>query len=1348
MIDTSNENLNKQFEKLQKQIEDLEKRDEKLLEESENLKNRVLLTVLELAVANITKSGTSWADFIKKSAFFYKYKFSETLIILSTKPNATACGELKFWKNLNAKINTDAVEIPLVDLSTGNIRYVYDISDTNSNYKLWQADKSLINIDDLNKRIEDSIKKELNSIPSSSIKEKYISFLTDSLKLSVYSRCGYDTSEINNDFSFVKQLDKNQYYSFNSTQKIIHRNLKNILTYIEKNFPLSLFAYLTKTKGLDADIVQQLINDGSIKQNIEGNATFQIFAPLSEMLAGDIMTTGYSFKVNPTEENPKEAIFFENPIQLLSYYSLHKDTKSLLVSLSGIDNVAADNIILQTMEDYSLEPKSCYISPDNDEPGIRFAEHMKDKYGVSVHSITDDDLFKKYSNSKIKDWNNLLFAEKNSALVPNEQGIIGNITFKYIKNKIFRKLHTEIALKVAAEFMSNDIKFSGKINADKTTLTVSKADIKMVNSIIDRLSKNVVLDEKAAEIPKESKIATKDKVEVDEQSKYAFLDNLKVNDYITFDNHIWRITALNDAGIIINNINIDEYVLDLDFSSIDQDWKSLFKYEIDRGKGIKYLPIGEKMEHNIKLYKMGDFYEAFNEDAFLLARYFNLNTVKKTFDNKSIPMVGIPYHSLESYIYRLKDNNIGVSLDDYNNFLSEHKLNEESVINDPNNEFITTDEILNNVPDNSITIDKQKQKNEEKSEQKFIQSDNTQINLFDYSSNTDTDNKTVSDLIENTAFSTLKEKHNFSQETEKLIDRIERQMRINNIQIFSIDILQLPIFRDTYGALERIDKRYFNGHLEDISKELNQYLSNINNGELSQDSIDSIKFSVNFTENSILQKFINDNEISFALGNAILKYLDTKADVEYDGGYDKTDFVIDAVVNGKNFNYEGRFDIGSEYKNGYDGLIGHIEEYYKYQLEENPNNLTPEELNNCRDIINTLVPFLKKNEQMTLAEQKIFEDFCANNPIEDNTIIANENQEQVNNKNTYEFEYRLLQRLKQDCDYFLGAGNRYEGHLWAGNVQDQIKKMRELYDIVPEKPEWLLKQDIDHYAENMLTMAERNNFVITNNELGQGSAKEKFHNNIEAIKVLKNCEEENRIATPEEREILSRYVGWGGLADAFDERKWANEYKELKELLTPEDYAAARSSTLNAHYTSPAIIKAIYNGLDNMGFKHGKILEPAMGIGNFFGAIPENMKNSKLYGVELDTLSGRIAKQLYPDANIQIKGFEKTAFQSNFFDVAIGNVPFGNYKIYDNDFKKGDLIHDYFFKKSLDKVRPGGVVAFITSKGTLDKKDSSVRQYLAERAELLGAVRLPNNAFANANTEVTSDIIFLQKRDG
>lgn len=536
-------------------------------------------------------------------------------------------------------------------------------------------------------------------------------------------------------------------------------------------------------------------------------------------------------------------------------------------------------------------------------------------------------------------------------------------------------------------------------------------------------------------------------------------------------------------------------------------------------------------------------------------------------------------------------------------------------------------------------------------------------------------------------------------------------------------------------------------------------------------------------------------------------------------------------------------------------------------------------------------------------------------------------------------DYRLLSRLKADCDYFLGAGGRAEKHLWAGNVREQIAKMRELYDALPEKPEWLTMEDIDRYAQRMeppyevvvyhhfengfdeqldyqtLAKAEqaaqkyvagtmegedsfaydgagiydlyerkwlrvygdfpderaieqaaqamaaeeqqekdgparteadepapseelvgkevtldghrfmvervsdlsddvtlrdltfegnvgfpisrvekvarvrrllqeqeqaqpqkeeslppppkrprreritfttlhpeaprdqRHDFRITDDALGHGTPSEKYAANAAAIRTLKQIEAEERLATPEEQEILSRYVGWGGLADCFEET--SPHYEELKSLLDSEEYAAARASTLTAFYTPPVVIRGIYKALAQMGFTQGNILEPSCGTGNFLGLLPAEMAGSKAYGVELDSISGRIAGQLYQNASISVNGFETVQMPDSFFDVAVGNVPFGDFKVQDKRYDKHHwLIHDYFFGKTLDKVRPGGIVAFITSKGTLDKENSSVRKYLAQRADLIGAIRLPDNTFKqNAGTEVTSDIIFLQKRD-
>ena len=291
---------------------------------------------------------------------------------------------------------------------------------------------------------------------------------------------------------------------------------------------------------------------------------------------------------------------------------------------------------------------------------------------------------------------------------------------------------------------------------------------------------------------------------------------------------------------------------------------------------------------------------------------------------------------------------------------------------------------------------------------------------------------------------------------------------------------------------------------------------------------------------------------------------------------------------------------------------------------------------------------------------------------------------------------------------------------------------------------------LDAVEPEQSTLELAGNFHITDDDLGVGGPKQKFARNIEAIRTLFKLEEEHRGATAEEQQVLSQYVGWGGLADAFDPGKdnWAKEYAELKGLLSEDEYAAARSSTLNAHYTSPTVIRSIYDAVERMGFHNGNILEPSMGVGNFFGMLPNTMQDSRLYGVELDSITGRIAKKLYPQADITVAGFE-TIDRRDFYDLAVGNVPFGQYKVNDKAYNKlGFSIHNYFFAKAIDQVRPGGVVAFVTSRYTMDSKDSTARKHMAERADLLGAIRLPNNAFkANAGTEVVSDIIFLQKRD-
>ena len=364
----------------------------------------------------------------------------------------------------------------------------------------------------------------------------------------------------------------------------------------------------------------------------------------------------------------------------------------------------------------------------------------------------------------------------------------------------------------------------------------------------------------------------------------------------------------------------------------------------------------------------------------------------------------------------------------------------------------------------------------------------------------------------------------------------------------------------------------------------------------------------------------------------------------------------------------------------------------------------------------------------------------------------------INNKNCVELHYT-------DGIATIEYGTKQDDNSWESIIEEILwfDKNQSKDEIISKLEELFEEEYLEHtkHKENnepqtnnsnfKISQIEKINFNINDNQLGEGTQKEKVRRNIEAIKLLHKLEDENRLANKEEQEVLSKYVGWGGLPDVFDENKdnWSKEYNELKEILTDDEYKSARASTLTAFYTPPIVINAIYNALKNMGVEQANILEPSCGTGNFLGMLPQEMQSSKLYGVELDSISGKIAKQLYQKANIKVEGYEKADLPDSFFDIAIGNVPFGDFKVNDKRYDKNNfLIHDYFFAKTLDKVRPGGVIAFITSKGTMDKASPEVRKYLAQRADLLGAIRLPDNTFTkNAGTKVTSDIIFLQKRE-
>ena len=534
---------------------------------------------------------------------------------------------------------------------------------------------------------------------------------------------------------------------------------------------------------------------------------------------------------------------------------------------------------------------------------------------------------------------------------------------------------------------------------------------------------------------------------------------------------------------------------------------------------------------------------------------------------------------------------------------------------------------------------------------------------------------------------------------------------------------------------------------------------------------DGIQFSIGFSEHpAFYDRQLNDRytDLSFALGNKLLGILDEKQHREREGDknigwYHKTDFVIKAVIGGEEFNYEGRFDIGD----GEGDLIAHIKNFYDYALSPKGEQLYGDDRESLLRGRDEFIPFLEQHTELTPEDEKLLDEIMATESDWYRTAEEAEEKPQANADKVNGSEAPVIE-MEQSTDdligreiiidnrkYLIESIGKISGDVslrditFQNNVGFPINRVEKIGYIQKLLEQEKTELPPEEKTETLAT--DRHNFRINDDAIGVGGAKEKFRNNMAAINLLHELEIENRLATPEEQEVLSRYVGWGGLSMAFDEHNaaWAEEFKELYASLSPEEYRAAMESTLTAFYTPPVVIKAMYDALDRLGFSQGNILEPSCGTGNFFGLLPESMQNSKLHGVEIDSLTGRIAKQLYQKANIAIEGFEKTNLPDDHFDVVLGNVPFGEIRVNDSRYNAQKfLIHDYFFAKALDKVRAGGVVMFITSKGTMDKASPEVRKYIAQRAELLGAIRLPDNTFkANAGTEVTSDILILQKRD-
>lgn len=1041
-----------------------------------------------------------------------------------------------------------------------------------------------------------------------------------------------------------------------------------------------VYAYLTKSRGLDPDVVRTAINSGLVAQDTKGNCVFRIYNENNVLSGAEITgtTTDKRFKqltdrgnnavvFNPTSEKPKKAIFFEAAIDMLSYYNLHKDETALLVSMAGLK----DNTVLKIIDRYGLKAEDCLISSDNDEAGQKFADNMFQNHRIPSYRVSDEPYFDK--EAKIKDWNDLL-------LYLPEHSITSAMVDEY----------------------GYDYKNMLPLSKKKALELFDKAPIFLLYE---------------------------DNTEGEAQSEEEIR---QFSGMLGIESEHWR--SIKNEVKIEQNFSVD---------SLTRDMFLIDTAYLDTDKSEMYIEMKYNKAFWQRLQKAGlDIpYEPSNK------LYYTDNKV--VCNGKEVAFENLNFSEAENEVFLEMLNYSFVELDKYYNS-----------IDIENADYYQPS--IDDVMPEKVDVTK------------------SEINSAQFEQNIDF-NDMVGNVPRQLVVEALQRGSSFANgkfRIEKMFSDItDVKERVNAIKdeygtggsAFSVEGKALT--GADYGSKGLVVKWQLNGERSQgliswsaVEKELKSLIEN--NNYITADEHSKYEREL-FVKNQI--KLMNDGDIVTVDGNSYtflsaedyrikVNPLDAESNLHYEvnGNYYIDNYRLErqsfevatpdkAIVTEINLTKVGSF---YEAYNTDAEIMSKLFDLHIANRDIDGTNTTMVGI--PKHTLNDYIDKLKdEGYEVAVNEQQ-------ENSIEKPFFTSDDYNQPTHNTIDYEFidESRYFDKL-EDAEYEVSVDEPQEqlslDDISNANIgKATAKPMPESSaQIEQEKNTDTLSLGI---SENSAQIEQNKavNFRITDNELGYGTTKEKFAYNIEAIKTLKLIENENRQATQQEQKILSRYVGWGGLADAFDLRKedWSNEYTELKGLLTEDEYSAARSSTLNAHYTSPVIISAMYSALSNMGFEQGKILEPSVGIGNFFGMLPENINKSKLYGVELDSLSGRIAKQLYPDANIQIKGFEKTDFTSNSFDVAIGNVPFCENRIYDTNFKAGNLIHDYFFKKALDKVRPGGIIAFITSNGTLDKKDNTVRKYLAERADLLGAIRLPNDAFKkNAGTSVTSDIIFLQKKD-
>ncbi len=1628
--------------------------------------------LLGKAILKVTKSGDDWADFLKRTAYFYKYNFYSQLLINYIKPEATACGTSEVWTRLRSEVKSPENNIPILNENEGvkgyKIEYVYDISDTDSDYKIWQPDfsspelleelsekfglnggetdiRTIIEVA-ITKATEASIRQNLTETETANDKE-WSEFVADCLRIYIYPRCGLGEPVYNKDNLYFKNIEifksfgdihtlndnilipaakllgeiencvryvnkrkhekvKNtgskrtinkqtssrvsvsehnnsftaeeietarntnlvDYLSANGENLIrvgakeytlkahdsmrisenkffwnsqhtggnavdflqtyygldFQTSVRNLLAYNGRLMSEGLqaprrqeppserkteekpvnplpnplaesteraYAYLTKTRMIDEDIVKDLIASKSIGQDVRGNIVYKIFDKTGELSGAEISGTltdkkyrykqtternGNCFTVIPqkAEGLPGRAIFFESAVDLISYYSLHRNETAFLFSMSGLK----DKEVLKTIKDYGLSPENCLISADNDQAGKSFAEKMSREYNISSYSMTEDDIYKNCRNKEnIKDWNDLL---KQVKAQPKEKTFAEQVD-DVLNNKYQRFEHLkvcetpQILLDVGCEqlpifysqrHLRDAIKPKGYTGE---SIHYHGLNVEQIKKIPELLLSPVMIYDSLSKQRNDSIVIVTSEFDEDNYPIVAIIrpnDKTKYEMELTntnfllsfygkenFDKQFERAYAedkilycdkeKSQVMFSVLGLQLSKGLSNLDFNKIihrsrnivksEKAEKEDFTSEIIGNTPFRFIP--KKRYRNVPI-----------EAGRRIAEEFDRNGIKysgKTKDDGTITL------TFDGNKYGKCDKIIG-------DILSENSKSDVTVDNLPTAK--PTEDVVKNEIKKDIETASEEETNRFSDLRKALESHD-----IVYIKNPPINDDYVSDARKS-YFTNMKIV--YSDEQGKGGFMLVGDMHSNNGTVNDVSIKAFG--EDVQSAVDYISSNAL--EIDHIEKEMPNLTEPLENSEESNsaekdkaNNPDDIKVGdyIKFRDKSWKVTSISD-DFSIALENtdkndsiSVSSLLGHWKERIQEEGFEIldprnfSDYEKAQAVPSENFSEKKNAKSSEKDENQIDLFsMGASENTDEAETEKSVSDVVDSQpiLPEINDIITwksvsdwyrvenidsesitlhavpspenfadyimkvNIADFVKESFQKIKADKEVqsqretasvdtvptitcewsenpvFEDGKTYSVAEFDRLMKQTDDEWIMKRqesidkygDDFDAVYTAYEKGEIDR-FYLGYDkvkftlNMPDGKKYTerqdigdgdGGVIDFLSRYDEYKEIVPVLRN-LVQEENSESADTVETNTETieeskpkaENFVITEKDtfgdlfaVGVRGINNVAEANIEAIRTLKRVESEDRSPTVEEQAVMAKYIGWGGLADVFDENRGMylkNERQELKELLTEKEYASAMDSSTDAFYTPTFIIEAVYKGLENLGFQGGKILEPSMGVGKFFGLLPEELRKSKLYGVELDSISGRIAKMLYPDSNIQIKGFEKTDFKSNFFDVAVGNVPFGNVRISDNDFKVSSLVHDYFFKKALDKVRPGGVVAFVTSKGTMDKQSTAVRKYLAERADLLGAVRLPNVAFQGAGTSATFyDIIFLQKR--